>query len=122
MTAPLTPSTDNTQFVDVERVTLEVFVGGAAEPPCLAIHPISGACAMPKSGGISASRCDSGEVSQIRAPAIVLHARNDDVVPIEHGEALSAALPTATLAAFEQNGHAGVSWPWRPERLQKTPC
>jgi len=48
---------------------------------------------------------DVADVSQVDAPALVLHGRHDPIVPLEYGTALSAALPNAELVVFEHSEH-----------------
>lgn len=51
-------------------------------------------------------RLDSlSAVPQINAPILVLHARDDAVIPFTQGQALADAAPRATLLAFAQHGH-----------------
>ncbi len=45
-------------------------------------------------------------LGEVRAPALILCGGEDDVVPLEHCEALHAALPDAELVVFERSGHA----------------
>jgi pimeloyl-ACP methyl ester carboxylesterase len=44
-------------------------------------------------------------LSQIAAPTLVLHGTADPMFPIEHGEALAAEIPGATMLTLEGAGH-----------------
>jgi proline iminopeptidase len=46
------------------------------------------------------------DLGRLRAPALVMHGRNDTVVPFEYGQELSAALPNAELVVFEHSDHS----------------
>jgi pimeloyl-ACP methyl ester carboxylesterase len=46
-----------------------------------------------------------GPISDLRAPALVVHGTDDPMFPIEHGEALARELPQATLLRLEGVGH-----------------
>jgi proline iminopeptidase len=45
------------------------------------------------------------DLGRLHAPALVLHGRNDTLVPFEYGQELSAALPRAEFVAFEDSDH-----------------
>jgi len=45
------------------------------------------------------------DLGRLHAPAMVLHGRNDTLVPFEYGQELSAALPNAEFVAFEHSDH-----------------
>lgn len=45
------------------------------------------------------------KMDKIRAPVLVLHARNDKVIPYKQGVALAEALPESTLLSFDDEGH-----------------
>ena len=47
-------------------------------------------------------------LSVIRVPTLVVHARQDRTIPVEHGRYLAANIPGATL--FEYDGEAARSW------------
>jgi pimeloyl-ACP methyl ester carboxylesterase len=47
-------------------------------------------------------------VARVRAPALVLHDRDDREVPFSSGLALARALPAASLAATRGLGHRGI--------------
>ena len=57
------------------------------------------------------------ELRRVRAPALVLHGRNDDVVPFEYGEELSETLPNAELVVFERSGHTPLER-WEPDKFR----
>jgi pimeloyl-ACP methyl ester carboxylesterase len=41
----------------------------------------------------------------IRVPTLVLHARHDNVVPLEQGRLLAASIPNARLVTLESDNH-----------------
>jgi pimeloyl-ACP methyl ester carboxylesterase/DNA-binding SARP family transcriptional activator len=45
------------------------------------------------------------EASQVRAPTLVLHARNDQRPPFEQGRLLAASIPDSRFVALESNNH-----------------
>ena len=45
------------------------------------------------------------DLGRLHAPAVVMHGRNDTLVPFEYGQELSAALPNAEFVAFEHSDH-----------------
>jgi pimeloyl-ACP methyl ester carboxylesterase len=53
----------------------------------------------------------SGEIDvrdllpQVRAPTLVLHARDDKVVPLDSGRQLAAAIPGARFVSFPSESH-----------------
>ncbi|MET7400915.1 alpha/beta hydrolase [Dactylosporangium sp. NPDC005572] len=53
----------------------------------------------------------TGDLTQIKAPALVLHGTADPLFPYPHGEALAAAIPGARLVPLEGMGH---QFPPRP--------
>jgi pimeloyl-ACP methyl ester carboxylesterase len=46
-----------------------------------------------------------GRLPEMKAPLLVIHGTADPVYPIEHGEALAAAIPGARLVRLEGGGH-----------------
>ena len=42
---------------------------------------------------------------QIRVPTLVLHARHDNVVPLEQGRSMAAAIPNARFVTLESDNH-----------------
>jgi pimeloyl-ACP methyl ester carboxylesterase len=51
-------------------------------------------------------------LSSIRAPTLVIHGTADPMFPIEHGEALAAAIPGARLLSLEDAGHGIFRADW----------
>jgi pimeloyl-ACP methyl ester carboxylesterase len=51
-------------------------------------------------------------LSSIRAPTLVIHGTADPMFPIQHGEALAAEIPGATLLALEDAGHGVARADW----------
>ena len=53
-------------------------------------------------------------LGELRVPAAVVHGTADPLFPIEHGRALAAAIPGATLIELDGFGHATLprdEWP-----------
>ena len=46
-----------------------------------------------------------GAVSEIRAPALVIHGTDDPLFPLPHGEALAREIPDAKLLVLPGLGH-----------------
>jgi pimeloyl-ACP methyl ester carboxylesterase len=46
-----------------------------------------------------------GRLGGLRPPLLVIHGTADPIFPMEHGEALAAAVPGASLVALEGGGH-----------------
>jgi len=46
-----------------------------------------------------------GLLPQVKAPALVMHARGDAQVPIEAGRQLAAGIPGARFVALQGNNH-----------------
>ena len=44
-------------------------------------------------------------LGEVRIPTLVIHGTDDPMFPVEHGEALAAAIPGATLLTLEGVGH-----------------
>ena len=42
---------------------------------------------------------------KVRVPTLVLHARHDNVVPLEQGRLLAASIPNARLVTLESDNH-----------------
>jgi pimeloyl-ACP methyl ester carboxylesterase len=51
----------------------------------------------------ASSRLD--DLGRIRAPTLVVHGTEDPISPYDHGEALAAGIPGATLVSWEGVGH-----------------
>ncbi|HET9715412.1 MAG TPA: alpha/beta fold hydrolase [Pseudolabrys sp.] len=47
----------------------------------------------------------AGLLPGVRAPTLVLHARHDNVVPLEQGRLLAASIPNARLVTLESDNH-----------------
>lgn len=59
--------------------------------------------------GLSVDAADVGRLgAHVSLPALVIHDRNDGIVPFEHGLALVAALPAASLMETAQLGHRRI--------------
>jgi pimeloyl-ACP methyl ester carboxylesterase len=61
----------------------------------------------------------------IRAPTVVVHGTADPMFPIEHGRALSAAIPGAALIEVDGFGHATLprdEWPRLVELITRPPA
>ncbi|HYE00634.1 MAG TPA: alpha/beta fold hydrolase [Alphaproteobacteria bacterium] len=59
--------------------------------------------------GVDVQGYDLTEIARgLRSPALILHARNDRVVPATHGQALAAVWPGAELALFDALGHVRI--------------
>jgi pimeloyl-ACP methyl ester carboxylesterase len=48
-------------------------------------------------------------VPKLACPVLVLHSREDEIVPFSHGEALAALNPRATLVTLEGSHNSGLS-------------
>jgi pimeloyl-ACP methyl ester carboxylesterase len=53
-------------------------------------------------------------LSAIDVPTLVIHGTADPMFPIEHGEALAAEIPGATLLALDGAGHGVERADWEP--------
>jgi pimeloyl-ACP methyl ester carboxylesterase/class 3 adenylate cyclase len=49
-----------------------------------------------------------GAIGAISAPTLILHRRDDVIVPLGHAEYLAAHIPDSRLVAFDGDAH----WPW----------
>ena len=59
--------------------------------------------------GLSVDAVDVGQLgARVPLSTLVIHDRNDKIVPFEHGLALAAALPRAELLPTEQLGHRRI--------------
>ena len=62
-------------------------------------------------------------LAQVRVPTIVLHARDDAVVPFAAGRALAAGIPGAEFVALEGRNHLLLehepAWPKLLERIRE---
>jgi len=56
----------------------------------------------------SKDRLLDGKLAQITHPTLVIHGRQDEVIPLEVGQKLAAGLPNAELIILEESGHAAV--------------
>lgn len=48
---------------------------------------------------------NTAELGQVRTPTLVLHARNDEVVPLEEGRLLAAGIPGAEFVELDSRNH-----------------
>lgn len=48
---------------------------------------------------------NTGELRQVRTPTLILHARSDEVVPIEEGRLLAAGIPMAEFVELDSRNH-----------------
>lgn len=64
----------------------------------------------------SQDRLLDGKLSQIPNQTLVLHGRQDQVIPLEVGQKINAGLPNSELIILEDSGHAAV---WDSSRLIK---
>lgn len=70
--------------------------------------------------------CDDIDVldllPRVRAPTLVLHCRGDNVVPLEQGRRIAAAIPGARLVVLESDNHVVLpgepEWPRFMEELE----
>jgi pimeloyl-ACP methyl ester carboxylesterase len=53
-----------------------------------------------------------GKLQGIQIPALVIHGTEDTILPYEHGLALAAEIPKATLLTLEGTGHENHSDDW----------
>jgi pimeloyl-ACP methyl ester carboxylesterase len=63
----------------------------------------------------------TGRLSEIRAPALIIHGTEDNVLPYAHGLALHRELPDSTLVTLEGTGHElhPADWPVMLEAIEK---
>jgi pimeloyl-ACP methyl ester carboxylesterase len=54
------------------------------------------------------SEYDAAKIHKIQAPALILHARDDTLVPFEHGEFAARNIPGAQLIPMEKGGHLAL--------------
>jgi len=54
------------------------------------------------------SEIDADQIRGIQAPTLVLHARDDTLVPFEHAELAAATIPGARLVPMEKGGHLAL--------------
>ena len=76
----------NKWFADLQRMTTTAENGARIRIAC---HEIEVASLLPT----------------IRVPTLVLHARHDNVVPLEQGRLLAASIPNARLVTLESDNH-----------------
>ena len=76
----------NRWFADLQRMTTTAENGALIRVAC---HEIDVASLLPK----------------VRVPTLVLHARHDNVVPLEQGRLLAASIPDARLVTLESDNH-----------------
>ena len=60
------------------------------------------------------SDIERGALSEISAPTLVVHGTADPMFPVEHGEALAAEIPGASLLRLEGAGHGLLRTDWEP--------
>lgn len=60
------------------------------------------ACA---SGRLATKSNVAEALSRVQVPTLVLHARHDNVVPLEQGRLLAASIPNARLVTLESDNH-----------------
>lgn len=65
----------------------------------------------------SKERVLDDKLSQITQPTLIIHGRQDQVVPLEVGKRLHQGLPNSTLIILEESGHGAV-WD-SPHKLKK---
>ena len=53
-------------------------------------------------------------LSTITAPTLVIHGTSDPMFPVEHGEALAAEIPGASLVRLDGAGHGLLRTDWEP--------
>ncbi|MCW2642305.1 MAG: alpha/beta hydrolase fold [Dactylosporangium sp.] len=56
-------------------------------------------------GALSRSRPRTHRLGDIGVPTLVIHGRRDPLLPIEHGRALAAGIPGATMVEIDDLGH-----------------
>ena len=76
----------NKWFADLQRMTTTAENGALIRVAC---HEIDVATLLPK----------------VQVPTLVLHARHDNVVPLEQGRLLAASIPNARLVTLESDNH-----------------
>ncbi len=54
------------------------------------------------------SEYDAQQIQKIRAPTVILHARDDTLVPFEQGEFAAQTIPGAQLIPMEMGGHLAL--------------
>lgn len=54
---------------------------------------------------VAASALRRERLDQLSVPTLVIHGTDDPIVPYDHGQALAAAIPGATLLMLEGVGH-----------------
>jgi pimeloyl-ACP methyl ester carboxylesterase len=54
------------------------------------------------------SEFDAEQIGGIRAPALIVHARDDTLAPFEHGRFAAARIPGARLIPVESGGHLAL--------------
>jgi len=65
----------------------------------------------------SKNRLLDDRVGEIRQPTLVIHGREDKVIPLEVGERLHRLIPQSEMIILEESGHAPV-WD-QPDQLKK---
>lgn len=56
-------------------------------------------------GASNGADAPGGRLADLDVPALVIHGREDPVLPLPHGEALAERLPDAELLVLERTGH-----------------
>lgn len=54
------------------------------------------------------SEYDAGQIREIRAPTLVMHAPDDTLIPIEQGEFAAKNIPEAQFITMEKGGHLAL--------------
>lgn len=88
--APIRPTA---LLLESPFTSVAAFAAGFGAPPLLVAHPF---------------RTDR-VLQDLDAPVLILHARDDEVVPISHGRALARASPRATLVELEGSHNSGLA-------------
>ena len=60
----------------------------------------------------------AGHAARIRQPLLVVHGRQDPLVPPRHAERLAAEAPNARLVVYEQGNHGCTNLHWRHTPLE----
>jgi pimeloyl-ACP methyl ester carboxylesterase len=65
------------------------------------------------------SDIDAEKVQDIQAPTLILHARDDTLVPFEHGEFSAKYIPGAQLVPMENGGHLALTLSFNAQAREK---
>ena len=102
------------QFLELIGVPPDVYQGFTPEQKKLAqemldvMHPMS----LRRAGSIhefEITPLDSGSMSEISNPTLILHARDDKLVSYEHAEFAHRNIPASKLITFDTGGHGLLS-------------